>query len=449
MDASAQTRTETAAPAMEKIRLKLRVSAAEGVSNGVPFPRWSEKWSVALFDYEEFHVTDQLIKLPFQETPPKTVCIFSIQDGSLRFRMTDPDRVAHVNGEEKKDALLTVGDKIKLAGTVTVEVMIAPKIGSRQPMLADPRAAPAAKEPLVSLTPAEKKSLGPDPDEGPTLTLTEMSVTNLPTPSTDGPVFAKSGNTVLIEEPTKDRVDPLLKPKTGGFSAEPKVELAELTPPERYDSAKADEEFEEAEEDGPSFDPVYADAPDLDAARPSFSERILAAIARVLRRDEVEPAKDRFPLDAEPSATRKPSPEATQPWTPAAARAPFPATGPIRFHEEPKVELDFGDRGAPKAASAPTGSGAVKRPRPEPQPWIPAAENAGARLRGRAVVFVVAAGVTLAIAAGFYLSVGKWLDRREAAKTEDKVEKIAEGEEPFERGLPIEVIEAKVRKMRR
>jgi hypothetical protein len=65
------------------------------------------------------------------------------------------------------------------------------------------------------------------------------------------------------------------------------------------------------------------------------------------------------------------------------------------------------------------------------------------------VVFVVAAGVTLAIAAGFYLSVGKWLDRREAAKTEDKVEKIAEGEEPFERGLPIEVIEAKVRKMRR
>ena len=67
-----------------KVRLKFRVSAHDGVSaGGLPEPRWTEKWGVGLFDYEEFHVTDQLLKLPFQEATPKTVCIFSIADGSL------------------------------------------------------------------------------------------------------------------------------------------------------------------------------------------------------------------------------------------------------------------------------------------------------------------------------------------------------------------------------
>jgi hypothetical protein len=111
----------------EKTRLKFRVSAYDGVTaGGLPEPRWTEKWGVGLFDYEEFHVTDQLLKLPFQEATPKTVCIFSILDGGLSFRLVDGDRRAKVNGVDRRDALITTGDKIQIGETLTIEVALAP-----------------------------------------------------------------------------------------------------------------------------------------------------------------------------------------------------------------------------------------------------------------------------------------------------------------------------------
>lgn len=108
-------------PEADKIKLKFRVTAKDG-----PSGRWSEKWGVSLLPHEEFHITDQLLKLPFQEHQPVTVCTFSVPKGKLVFQMVDEDRVASVNGVRQKKSPLRLGDKVQIGEGVIIEVMVAP-----------------------------------------------------------------------------------------------------------------------------------------------------------------------------------------------------------------------------------------------------------------------------------------------------------------------------------
>jgi hypothetical protein len=472
-DTSGKQSSFITAPGKDKIRLKFRVSAIDGVVDGIPEPQWTEKWGVGLFDYEEFHVTDQLLKLPFQENPPKTVCIFSIANEGLRFRMIDRDRVARINSIEKAEAIVRIGDRIQIGETLVVEVLLAPKAeGSVGPAVAPVKAPDtgpvvetqtqtqtqsAQARPSMHFTEAPTKLTeapsvdarllagedGPslpeilrpvDPEEeGPTLTLTPQSGVLDPSALEFEPIFGGS-KSIEIEEATADRIRPDLKPsgRISRFSSEAPVEL-ERVPHARKDTSLSHRVSDD--EDGPSFDPVYASSARLNSSEPSLSEKLVAAVSRVLRRDDLFPPRDKFPLD-EISANDIPapkSPSAPKPWVPAAAGAKK------SYFEEPKIELDM----------RPFESG--QKPRDHgigssPIPWIPEAISSGARLRGRAFVFLLASAITLFVLSIGYSSVSGWLARREAENIEASIANIRQ--DSFERGIPVEFIADKVRRMR-
>lgn len=383
----------------EKTRLKFRVSAFDGVSaGGMPEPRWTEKWGVGLFDYEEFHVTDQLLKLPFQETPAKTVCVFSIAGGALAFRHLDADRRAEVNGVERKDAVVTVGDTIKIGDTLTIEVTLAPpKVSARSDA--------AGVGPALG---AKGDSPRNDGEEGPTLTFAPSGLTEAAIPP--APVFDEASRSVEIHEPSLSFARPAPAPTPAKAEAvavpratgplpgmiEEKVELADH--PGR-DGSLDDRvaAMAEANEDFPSID-EEGDGP----SRGSFSDRIRAAFTRLLRRDA---------LAVDESSAR--------PWLPDA-----PA-----------------DPGITKMTSAAYG----RTEAPAPKPWIPDAVSPGSRMRGRAFVFLVAALGALMLAVGVFR-----IQNRVAALQEGRAPPAAEPMSEFapSRGIPIELIEEKVRRMR-
>ncbi len=335
----------------EKTRIKFRVSAADGVtSSGQPTSQWTEKWGVSLFDFEEFHVTDQLLKLPFQENPPKTVCVFSVATGALQFRLLDSDRLAAVNGVERREAIVGVGDRIRIGETLTIEVVLAPQVSSSN----------------LDSTP-----VGRSREDGPTLTLTtsgpvapEKEAEKESPPALARKIFAdRTDGSIEIDEPSFKRpatpapvatAAPAVSRPKKSLLPEPKVELVNLPHAVRDDSL----ESRMAE---------FADTKSLKTANldgaPTLAERILGALSRVLRRDDLTPP-DELPSES----------TAAKPWIPA----------------------EYRDPGIQAMRSAHYGAETLSSPRP----WIPQADEPGARLRGRALVFLVAAAGTLMIAVG-------------------------------------------------
>jgi hypothetical protein len=478
----------------EKIRLKFRVSAFDGVSSGgMPEPRWTEKWGVGLFDYEEFHVTDQLLKLPFQDATPKTVCVFSIFEGALAFRHLDTDRRAQVNGVERTQAIITTGDKIKIGETLTIEVAHAPPKSKSRANAPGPTASIA--KPIADLPRL-------DPEEGPTLTFSPTGSHESERPgmrTTAGgdidfgptippsPVFPEQEHSIEIQEPSlnalrgarprkkettaiPDRpagpmkgMEPegkvelmtgngkrgVIPPRPASLSAGPmkgmepegKVELddgkspsgiprrpasmsagpmkgmepegkVELMEPGKVSRDRSLEDRMEAmaELTDDHIKPLYADEADL-SSKPTFGERILSAIARILKRDDMDPPAERFPLDEK---------DPSKPWIP-----------------RPKADPDF--------FSSPHDEKKQRREEPqEPKPWIPEFISAASRIRGRALIFLVAAIGTLMIAVGVFRIQYKIATLKSPmVPTESRPAEFEMG-----RGIPIEIIEDKVRRMR-
>jgi hypothetical protein len=452
----------------EKTRLKFKVSAHDGVSDaGMPEPRWTEKWGVGLFDYEEFHVTDQLLKLPFREAVPKTVCIFSIADGALSFRLLDADRRAEVNGVERADAIVTTGDKIKIGEALTIEVSLAPPKAKSRANAAGPALAMGGEIPKL------------EPEDGPTLTFSSTESKELVRPERQiepqiaepapSPIFQERSRSIEIQEPSlslqrPEKTKPTPEPSPRSFSAgpipsliddakvefaptfgapphgrrpekkaatlpprpeslggpagrrknlieEPKVELADHAGPDR----SLDERMEAmADLTNESIQPLYAKEAKLDA-RPNFGERILAAIAKILRRDDLNPPEDLFGQGQEEAGEAKP-------WLPDG----------------------IADPGITRSSSAAYGAPAPAKvsSKQEPKPWIPEMISAASRIRGRALVFLVAAIGTLMILVGI-------------VRIQIRISALQNGRKPApvesvtpERGLPIEVIQDQVRRMR-
>ena len=484
----------------EKTRLKFRVSASE--------PSWTEKWGVGLFPNEEFHVTDQLLKLPFQERAPKTVCIFSLVDGVLAFRLADEDRQAQVNGAERKDALVTSGDRIKIGDTLTIEIALAPPKVKARAAEAGPALGGMAEIPQL------------DPEDGPTLTFapTGTTETRLTAPSgpsvrervrerirekeraveesARSPVFEEISKSLEIQEPSfnpgRPSPDAVERAKFGisktrspdrrpngpmpGYVQDDKVELHGMLPsaaakkressnprpiPKRPASLSStggalptsipprpisissgpmpgyvqdakvelddvphvtkDRSLDDrmAEIAGESIRPLYAKEADL-GTRPTFGERILSAISRILKRDELDPVEDPFAEDG---------PD-TRPWLPEGIADPGIS--------EMRTAV-YGSSGEKHREKTPKYSAIP------PKPWIPEAISAAARIRGRALVFLVAAIGTLMIAVGVFRIQYRVAVLQESIKPLPPDEHTALAPS---RGLPIEILEDKVRRMR-
>lgn len=417
----------------EKIRLKFRVSAFEGA--GATEPKWTEKWGVGLFSFEEFHVTDQLLKLPFQETPPKTVCTFSVAETLLRFRLLDPDRTATVNGLPKKEGLLVVGDRIRIGETLSIEVLLAP---GKPPVRASAvSSAMQADGPTLIFT---EGSLEAPPEVGvkepafqagkldmpeihePSVqtrlampTLSETSAAHSPRPESSSMPFEATLETVRPD------LAPKLEPNARHpfFMPEPKVELANV-PHAVRDSSLDGQREKEFEEEKESVKPVYTENADLES-RLTFAEKILSVVAKVMRRDDLNPPSEKFPLDQETfrsnSGSAKPIP--VKPWNPRAETA-------NPSHRTKDTVLNGETTGG----------------RPDLKPWTPAPESRGTRLRTRALVFLVAAAGALMIAVGVFRVYSKVHQEQEAKK-------IEAGLFQYQRGVPLKHIEEKVRRMRR
>lgn len=416
----------------EKVRLKFRVSAFEGGAENSE-ARWTEKWGVSLLGLEEFHVTDHLLKLPFQETPPKTVCIFSVSEGILNFRLLDSDRTSAVNGVPKKEAIIGMGDRIRIGETVSIEVILAPEARVQSQ---------SRKEPAF-FSPAPVAPISPVPDypsiagseDGPTLILSLDTLKTTPTSAPQAvprvaqksdPMFADLTNVPIdVHEPsflvpvvapvseslTKETVRPELSPGSSGRSAyvhppEPKVELANVP------HAARDESLEDrmAAMTGASFGgvkPFYADKANLNSKQ-TFAEKILAVVASVLRRDDLGPPAEPFPLDGEIKG-----------WESQPELKARTVTRPIAL------------------------KGKAVPPLMRPAAFIPQAENPAARLRGRAIVFLLAAAFALTLAVSAF--------RIWNHSVEEDSQGPAKGfsEWAMPRGVPIEFLEEKVRRMKK
>lgn len=416
------TGKDTANGPQEKIRLKFRVSAFE--SAGAAEPKWTEKWGVGLFSFEEFHVTDQLLKLPFQENPPKTVCTFSVAETLLRFRLMDPDRTASVNGLPKKEGLLVVGDRIRIGETLSIEILLAP---GKPPVRASAvQSAMQADGPTLIFTEGSLETALREEANGPAFQAANLSMPEIHEPSVmtrlATPTLPESsahhtsrGTTPSMAfEPTSETVRPDLAPRLEPntrrpfFMPEPKVELAHVPHAVRDTSLDGPEQRELA--DGKDLvEPLYAEKAELDS-RLTFAEKILSVVAKVLRRDDLNPPSEKFPLDEEtfPPNSTPVAAIAVKPWSP--------------------------QRDSVKVSTMAS--------RPELKPWSPPAESRGARLRGRALVFLVAAAGALMLAVGVFRVYSKVHDERELKKSESSLFQ-------YQRGVPLEQIEEKVRRMRR
>lgn len=379
--------------AAEKVRLKFRVSSTKE-------PKWTEKWGVNLTAGEEFHVTDKLLKLPFQETPPKTVCTFSVDRGALLFQHLDLDRLATRNGTPENECNPSVGDKILIGGTILVEVLVAPLV--RASARADESPGPQVRE-IPEMKDLDRKPTA----DGPTLTLTDTTASTLP-------ILSNASRSLEIDEPSLKMVRPELAEGMPKFSLppEPKIELANSPHSHRDDSL--DSRMAAITESAlGGVRPLYPSKAKL-GTRQTLSEKIFGAVAKVLKRDELNPPRDRFPLDADSTepGIQMDRPD-VKPWKPAEKVLRSEYTASTQVHRTPQ------------------------------KPWVPAPAPAGARLRGRALVFLVAAAGALMLAVG----VLKISNQFGGDSTEKSEEAISRPE--MSPGIPVDVIEEKIRKMRR
>lgn len=382
----------------EKVRLKFRVASLGET-------KWTEKWGVSLTAGEEFHVTDKLLKLPFLENPPKTVCIFSVDGGALRFQQLDTDRAVTLNGQPEKDCSPRLGDKIQIGETISIEVLLAPtpKISVRADESNGPKVRPDV---IPEMFDGDSKIAA----DGPTLTMTFAATTATTVAAATEAQISMGSHSLEINEPSLKMARPELAPQSKPaqvpkfiMPAEPKIILAKSPHTQRDDSLEERMAAMTETELG-AVKPVYSAKAQL-GTRQSFSEKILAAVASVLRRDELNPPNEKFPLDKD-------------------------ATNPGFSMDRAKIS--HGEYTAsPQVSRVPQ------------KPWIPAAAPAGARLRGRALVFLVAASGALMLAVGVLKITSQFGKARPASSVEPT------SDSTMNRGVPIEFIEEKVRKMRR
>lgn len=389
----------------EKIRLKFRVSS-------LTEPKWTEKWGVSLTASEEFHVTDRLLKLPFQENAPKTVCRFSVEQGILQFHQVDLDRLMTLNGMPTKDSHPKIGDQIRIGGTIQIEVVLAP---AKEIQTTSFPATP------VTSTFSNLDTIPEIKSDGPTLTTTTTTSHSLE-------IREPSLKMVQTEMPLHRRGDtypgttvPTPPPPESFCPPEPKVELASSPHLQRDDSLEERmAAMTESELDG--VRPLYLEKTKLSSKRLSISEKILTAVARVLRRDELNPPVEQFPLDKE--STNSGMVVLDQPLTKSIQ------TGRNEFSPSPQVV-----RKPMPQKPQPT--------KPQPKVWTPSAASSGARMRGRALVFVVGAAGALMLAVAFFKFVNPF------GSTDSGTGTGGSTQTQFKKGIPVEVLEEKVRKMRR
>ncbi len=116
------------------MELKFRV-----YSRSASKKRWNEKWKLKLVSGEEFHVTNQLLKIPPSDevAPSDIVCVFYIQDGSLYFQMRDDHRTSIINGVARPDAVVGKGDRIAIDEYAEILILQAPQASVDGPTLTD------------------------------------------------------------------------------------------------------------------------------------------------------------------------------------------------------------------------------------------------------------------------------------------------------------------------
>ena len=162
------------------------------------------------------------------------------------------------------------------------------------------------------------------------------------------------------------------------------------------------------------------------------------ASKRILRRDDINPPEEPFPAEEEDGRSG--------PWIPEGMADPgiSPTSDVHRSEAATKIYQKEAKPKEPKS-KRPTFADEETESAPAPRPWIPDAISAAARIRGRALVFLVAAIGTLMIAVGVF-------------RIQNRVAEIEEKRKPIHvepmsefapsRGIPIEIIEDKVRRMR-
>lgn len=139
------------------MELKFRVQ-----SRSASKKRWNEKWKIRLSAGEEFHVTDQLLKL--KGVDPTIVCAFYVQDGSLYFQMRDDEFNAIVNGVSRRDAVVGKGDRIAIGELAEIQVLVAPNASKTEPTLTDV-GGEESDGPTLAMEPAESSSGGVSADK--------------------------------------------------------------------------------------------------------------------------------------------------------------------------------------------------------------------------------------------------------------------------------------------
>jgi len=380
-------------------------------------PKWTEKWGVNLTASEEFHVTDRLLKLPFLENAPKTVCKFSVEQGVLHFHQVDLDRLATLNGSPTRESRPKVGDQIRIGGTIQIEVVLAP--------VPEPKTTTLSATPINAPTFASLDTIPEIKTDGPTLTNTttsrsievrEPSLKMVQSPLM--PVHQRGNTYPGMTVPVPPAPESFLPP-------EQKVELASSPHLQRDDSL--DEKMAamtESELDG--VRPLYLEKTKLSSKRLSISEKIFSAVAKVLRRDELNPPEEKFPLDKE--MTNSGMIVLDQPLTKSIQTA--------RIQGEPKISRS-------EFSPSPQVDRQPSKTAPKPKVWTPSASSSGARMRGRALVFVVGAAGALMLAVAFF----KFVNPFGGAGSGDTSGGSALTR--FEKGIPVEILEEKVRKMRR
>lgn len=335
----------------DKIKLKFRVTAKDG-----PSGRWSEKWGVSLLPHEEFHITDQLLKLPFQEHQPVTVCTFSVPKGKLVFQMVDEDRVASVNGVRQKKAQLRLGDKVQIGEGVIIEVMVAPAFlkevieQSDGPTLITARpksnsgsisipaehdeipAIEGLQEPTLTLAPQEKERIAAEEkfrQEKAQQALEPEKKADLeeaPHPTKDPGINPD----YIPEEADAHALKPLAEAKDPGFT-EPKKESA----PQPVAALEA-KPIEESGDDARTRVVHAKDLAPASESMPLDEDRTVAYV----RRPAADSALDEKPGDAEPVKRLKEAlkPKAVQ-WSPnpeaAKASSAWAGTAEEKSTEKP------------------------------------------------------------------------------------------------------------------
>jgi len=349
---------------------------------------------VSLLENEEFHVTDQLLKLPFQSAAPQTVCIFSVATGALAFRLVDPDRRSTVNGVEKREATISVGDRIQIGENLSIEVLVAPEIARASPV----RTALTESPTIPNL----------DMEEGPTLTQTATLHTAKPSP-----IFSGVGDKSLeIDEPSFRTGTPVAKPVAPPMMATPMA----VEPPRH--------------------------SPGVSGGRPSLIPEMKVELANVPHAVKDTSLDKKEDLDEVDLSHRKTLGERVR----DVVTGFIPRKNTADKGPSPWLTSDRVDPGITTMKSATYGAKPEKTPKSAqsaPVPWIPQAISSAARLRGRALIFLVAAIGTLMIAVGVFR-----IQSRVAELEESRKPSVAPLPE-LSRGIPIELLEDKVRRMRR